>query len=166
MRLRGSAEVVEARRVLALGLLDRGMSLNEVARAIGSAPSSVMRWRNARERGGVEALKVRRASGRPPRLNAQQREKLKRVLLEGPMSHGFRTDVWTTARIATVIERRFRVAYHPDHVGRLLHKLGWTAQKPERRALERKEEEIERWKQETWSEVKKTPSGWVPTSSS
>ena len=60
----------------------------------------------------------------------------------------------------------FGVRYHPDHIGRLMHTLGWTPQKPERRALERDEEEIERWKQEDWPRIKKTPQGWAPISSS
>jgi transposase len=64
-----------------------------------------------------------------------------------------------------MVEREFGVRYHPDHIGRLMHSLGWTPQKPERRALERNEEEIERWKREEWPRIKKTLQGWVPTSS-
>src|SRR5256884_2759341 len=81
-----------------------------------------------------------------------------------PISHGYRTNLWTTARIAEVIERKFRVRYHRDHVGRLMHSLKWSPQKPERRALERKDAEIERWKKEEWPRVKKTLRGWAPTS--
>src|SRR4051812_17364234 len=72
----------------------------------------------------------------------------------------------TTPRIAEMVEREFGVRYHPDHIGCLMHSLGWTPQKPERRALERNEEEIERWKQEEWPRIKKTLQGWVPISSS
>ncbi|MEW6683733.1 MAG: winged helix-turn-helix domain-containing protein [Nitrospirota bacterium] len=166
MRPKGSAAQLEARRHLALKLLDEGLSLNEVGRKLGCAPSSVMHWRNARRRGGRRALKVRPTPGRPPRLTPTQHRRLLRLLLQGAMAHGFRTELWTTQRIADLIGRVFRIRYHRDHVGRLLHRLGWSAQKPERRALERDEAAIARWKQTRWPQVKKTPRGWGPTSRS
>jgi transposase len=166
MRPKGSAEVLEHRRLRGLVLLDEGRSLNEVARLVGSAPSSVMRWRNARRRGGVRALKVRFSPGRPPKLAARQRRSLVRRLLRGAMACGYQTELWTTARVAELIKREYGIRYHPDHVGRLLHELGWSHQKPERRALERNTKAIERWKREAWPRVKKTPHGWVPISSS
>lgn len=166
MRPKGSADRLETRRHLALKLLDAGLTLNDVGRKLGCAPSSVMRWRNARRRGGQRALKVRPTPGRPPRLTAAQHRRLPRLLLQGALAHGFRTELWTTQRIADLIRRVFRVTYHRDHVGRLLHRLGWSAQKPERRALERDEAAITRWKQTRWPQVKKTPHGWAPTSRS
>jgi transposase len=149
-----------------LALLDDGFSLNEVGRQIGCNPSSVMRWRDARRRGGADALQVRFSPGRPLKLVAAERKRLVRLLLKGPMAQGYRTNLWTTARIAEMVEREFEVRYHPDHIGRLMHSLGWTPQKPERRALERNEGEIERWKQKEWSRIKKTLRGWAPISSS
>jgi transposase len=79
------------------------------------------------------------------------------------MMHGYRTNLWTTARIAELIDREFGIQYHRDHVGRLLHSLKWSPQKPERRALERNDEAIEHWKQKHWPRIKKTLRGWVPT---
>jgi transposase len=163
-RLKASAELLEDRRRRALALLDEGCSLNEVGRQIGCNASSVMRWRDARRRGGDEALQVRFSPGRPLKLDVMQRKKLVRLLLKGPLAQGYRTNLWTAARIAALILSEFGVSYHPDHIGRLMHDLGWTPQKPERRALERNEEEIERWKQKEWPRIKKTPQGWAPTS--
>jgi transposase len=125
-----------------------------------------MRWRNARNQGGVAALRVRFSPGRPPKLNPQQRQRLVKLLLRGATAQGYRTEIWTTARIAALIRKTFGVRYHRDHVGRLLHALGFSHQKPERRALERNEEAIERWKEAEWPRIKKKPRGWVPTSSS
>ena len=85
------------------------------------------------------------------------------LLLKGAPAHGYRTQLWTTARIAEVIAREFGVHYHRDHVGRLMHSLNWSPQKPERRAVERDERAIEHWKRKDWPRVKKTPRGWVPT---
>jgi transposase len=164
-RPKGSAELIEARRRQALRLLDEGYSLNEVGRMIGSAPSSVMRWRDAVQSGGEEAFKVRFSPGRPPALTAAQRKQIVKLLLKGAMANGFSTELWTTGRVAILIQKHCRVQFHRSHVARLLHELGFSCQKPERRALERDEEKIEAWKRQRWPQVKKTLRGWVPTSS-
>jgi transposase len=89
---------------------------------------------------------------------------LVRLLLKGPLAQGYTTNVWTTARIAELIRGEFGVSYHRDHVGRLMHDLDWSHQKPERRAVERDDEAIEGWKREEWPRIKKKLRGWVPTS--
>jgi len=166
MRPKGSAKVLAARRRRALKLLDEGLSLNEVARRLGCPASSVMRWRDKRIREGDGVFEVRASPGRPPGLSDGQKRKLAEMLLEGAMAQGFRTELWTTARVAELIERQFGVRYHRDHVGRVLHGIGFSCQKPDRRALERDEARIERWKKEEWPRIKKTPETWAPTSSS
>ena len=162
-RPKGSADLIKDRRRRALALLDEGHSLNEVARQIGCNASSVMRWRNARRRRGAKGLEVRFSPGRPPRLDRKQQKRLLRVLLKGALAQGYRTNLWTTVRIAEVIRRDFGVEYHRDHVGRLMHQFGWSPQKPERRDVERDEDAIERWKKKDWPRVKKTLRGWAPT---
>jgi transposase len=162
-RPKGSADLLEDRRRRALALLDAGYSLNEVGRRIGCAAVSVMRWRDARRRQGDSVFEVRFSPGRPWKLGEKERKRLVRLLLKGPLAHGYRTNLWTTARIAELIRREFGVEYHRDHIGRLMHGLGWSVQKPERRALERDEEAIERWKHKDWPRIKKTLRGWAPT---
>ena len=92
-RPRGSAEQLEERRHRAMVLLDEGRSLHEVAGVVGCHASSVMRWRDARQRGGREGLKVRKASGRPRKLTDERCERLLELLLEGAMTHGYRTEL-------------------------------------------------------------------------
>ena len=165
-RPKGSPDLLADRRRRALALLKSGLSLNEVARRIKCVASSVMRWRDAWRRRGAEALIVRSSPGRPAKLMPAQRRRLMRLLLKGPLVHGYHTNLWTTARIAELITREFGVSYHRDHVGRLMHSLGWSHQKPETRAAERDEGAIDRWKRQDWRRVKKTLRGWAPTSSS
>jgi transposase len=166
MRPKGSASVLEARRHRAWALLQEGLSLNAVARRLGCAASSVLRWRHAVRRYGADGFRVDASPGRPPKLTAAQRHRLARRLLRGPLAAGYQTDLWTTARIAELIRRQFHVRYHPDHVGRLLHAMNWSSQKPESRALERDEAAIATWKARHWPRVKQTPRGWAPISSS
>jgi transposase len=165
-RPKGSADVIADRRRRALSLLDQDLSLHEVARRIGCQACSVMRWRNTRRRQGQRVFEVRSSPGRPPKLTSQQRRRLIKLLLKGSMAHGHPTQLWTCARIAGLIRKEFGVHYHRDHIGRLMRALGWSCQKPQARALERDEAQIEAWKRRQWPRVKKTPRGWVPTSSS
>jgi transposase len=121
-----------------------------------------MRWFHTRQRGGDKALKVRSSPGRPPKLQRKQKERLIRLLVKGAMARGYRTNLWTTTRIAQLIEEEFGVQYHPNHIGRLMYGLGWSHQKPKRRALERDDAAIEQWKRQEWPRIKKKPLGWAP----
>ena len=79
--------------------------------------------------------------------------------MEGAESAGFSSNLWTCPRVAGIIRKRFRVRYHVDHIGRLLRSMGWTPQKPQRRAVERDEEAIQRWIKQDWPRIKKKPRG-------
>jgi len=138
-------------------LLQQGKGVCEVARLLGVTPPSVVRWKKALEEGGLEALKARPHPGRPPALSAEQKAALEAILRQGPLAAGFATDLWTLARVAQVIQEHFGVKYHPGHVWKVLRDLGWSAQKPERRARERDEDAITAWRDETWPQVKKKP---------
>ena len=153
-RPKGSAELIAARRHQALRLLDEGFSFNEVGRMLGAAASSVMRWRDTAEGGGEEALKVR-SPPRPPTLTDRQGRTLVKLLLKGAMANGFSTELWTARRVGTLIQQHCRVQFHRSHVARLLHELGFSCQKPERRALKCDERKIEEWKRTRWPQVKK-----------
>ena len=166
MRPCGSPNVLEVRRQRVVALLEQELSLHEIARRLGCHASSVLRWRNAWQADGLEGLTAKPAVGRPSRLTATQKARLVRLLAKGAMAHSYRTELWTTQRIAALIERYLGVRYHRNHVGKLLHQLGWSHQTPERRALERDEAAITVWKRASWPRVKKTPRGWAPTSSS
>lgn len=138
-------------------LLARGMKPSDVARAVGSSPSSVTRWKEVVRKHGVEGLKAKPASGRPPFLSAGQKRKLLKILLRGPLASGFPTDLWTCRRVAQVIQRHFGVSYNPNYVWYVLRSLGWSPQKPQRQARERDEEAIRRWRREDWPRIKQSP---------
>jgi transposase len=158
MRPHGSPADLEARRRRAVALLDKGLGVREVARQIGCSPMSVSRWQAEVSLRGPDALRPKPAPGRPPRVTARQRAKLLKLLLKGATAHGFSTDLWTLPRVAEVIARTFGVRYHPAHVWKILRGEGWSCQKPERRARERDEAAIQRWRTERWPHIKKRPS--------
>lgn len=166
MRPTGSPEELERRRLRALALLEEGVLPSEVAQRVGVDRRSVRRWKAAARKHGEAGVRARAVPGRPPKLKAHQKRRLEALLLKGPLAAGFDTDLWTCARVTELIQERFGISYHVDHVGRLLHDLGWSPQKPARRALERDEREIRRWVREDWPRVKKTPGAAARRSSS
>ena len=157
MRPHGSPADLEARRRRAVALLDKRLGVREVARQIGCSPMSVSRWRAEVRAGGPDALRPKPAPGRPSRLTARQRAKLLTSLLKGATAHGFSTDLWTLPRVAAVIARTFGVTYHPAHVWKILRGERWSCQKPERRARERDEAAIGRWRTKRWPQIQKRP---------
>jgi len=166
MRPTGSPEELERRRLRALALLADGLLPSEVARRVEVDRRSVRRWRAAARKHGEAGVRARAAPGRPSKLTAVHKRRLEALLIKGPLATGFDTDLWTCPRVAEIIKQRFGIEYHVDHVGRLLHELGWSPQKPARRAVERDEQEIRRWVREDWPRVKKTPNAAARRSSS
>ena len=146
-------------------LLLKDKGVREVARLVDAAPSSVSRWKQELEQGGLEALRAQPHPGRSPRLTAEHKQQLEQILLRGAPAAGFPTDLWTLARVAEVIEREFGVKYHPGHVWHILRGMGWSCQKPERRARERDEEAIRQWREKKWVQVKKKPATTAGASS-
>ena len=146
MRPHGSPSKLEARRLRAAELLARGMRPSEVARAVGCTPSSVTRWKEVIRKHGVEGLKAKPAPGRPSFLSNRQKKKLEKILRRGAKASGYPTDLWTCRRVAEVIEHEFGVSYHPNAVWFVLRSLGWTCQKPERRARKGDAQAIVAWR--------------------
>lgn len=149
------ADGLEWRRFRALDLHRRGWSRHDIAEALGVAPESVSRWFARVRDGGPQALRAHPSPGHPPKLSAAQKALIPEFLWHGAEAYGFRGQVWTCARVARVIEEEFGVRYHKDHVGRLLKELRWTPQVPIRRALQRDEEAIQRWRTEVWPELRR-----------
>jgi transposase len=147
-------------------LLEKGYSQSEVARRVGAHRQSVSQWAaELRERGRAGLRKAGRA-GRKPRLSAEDLRKIERGLKRGPEPLGYETGLWTTHRVAQLIEQECGVRYHPSQAWRILRQLGWSCQRPTGRALERNEEKIRLWKQRRWPEIKKKPGKKAAPSSS
>ncbi|HEX4129867.1 MAG TPA: IS630 family transposase [Pirellulales bacterium] len=152
-----AADKVVLRR-FAIELLDKQMTIADVAQVVGVSDSSVKRWKKAFREGGDAALQPKPHPGSPRKLTLVQQQRLRQLLIKGPRAAGFDTELWTCRRVAAVVQRTFGVEYHPDHLGRILHDLGFSPQKPQRRAAERDEEAIARWRTHDWPRIKKRPA--------
>ena len=155
MRPTGSPEELQRRRERAIRLLQEGYAPVDVAQRVGVARRSVRRWKASFRERGKKGIAAHQATGRPPKLGVLRRRRLEQLLLKGAQAAGYPTDLWTCPRVAQVVKGQFGVSYHRAHVGRLLRSLGWSVQRPERRAVERDEEGIRRWVRVEWPRAKK-----------
>jgi len=156
---------LEKRRLKGAKLLARGLSKSEIARQLGVTRQTVAVWEQRLDEGGRDSLK-RGALGRPRQLDAGQERELAKLLMAGALSCGYPTELWTLPRIGKLIAQRFGVQYSTGHLWHLLRRLGFSCQKPEKRATQRNEGEIVRWKRHTWPAFKKKPSAKGAPSSS
>ncbi len=136
-----------------MGLLAQGLSFAEVAQRVGVTERSVRRWQQ--EARQPKRKKAKRPPGRPAFLSAKQLGQLEKALDRGAYAHGYAEDYWTLDRIAHVIWQLFGVRYESSSVWRLLQRLGWSSQKPQRQPLQRDDQAIQHWQRYVWPRIKK-----------
>jgi transposase len=136
-------------------LLEAGHSYRSVAEEVEASLSSIVRWQQSYQQEGTKGLRPRASPGRPALLSAKQKEKVVQILVRGPLAAGYQTDLWTLRRIREVIAREFGIRYSLANCWKLMRALGWSCQKPEKRARERNEAAIRRWKRSVWPHIKK-----------
>ena len=146
------------KRVRAGRMLLAGKGPAEVALAVGVARQTVYTWKRLLDEGGIEALRAVPGRGRPAKLDGAQLEEVRRAVLQKPTEHGFGTDLWTLKRVGVVIKKLHGVQFSQAHIWRILGTLGFSAQKPEKRAIERNDDAVRHWKRRTWPGLKKKPS--------
>src|SRR5260370_3356476 len=145
----------EGRRMRALSLKQQDWKQRDIAAAIGVSKGAVSRWLATAQRDGAAALLSHPAPGPVPKLSPDQQRLIPDFLWHGAEAYGFRGEVWTCARVARVLEEEFGVSYSKSQVSRLLRALNWTPQIPITRAIQRDEDAIDRWRAETWPELRK-----------
>ncbi len=153
MRPFGTSEQLARRRQRALALLRQGLSAKQVAQRVGVTARSIRRWQQESKR--PQPKHRGPGPGRPRRLTAAQLQRLERALGRGAFAYGYAEDYWTLDRIAHVIWELFQVRYRPSGVWYLLQRMGWSSQKPQRRTLQRDDDEIAHWEHYVWPQIKK-----------
>jgi len=147
-----------AKRLQAVVLNAEGLTSGEVAGILKAPRSKVSEWLALYQRHGVDGLLEGYRSGRPSSLTSEQRVQLEDILGSGPVAYGLDTGIWTSPMLAWVIEEEFGIAYHPGHVRKLLHQLGFSVQRP-RRVLARADAAAQdRWHRRIYPNLKKKPA--------
>lgn len=140
----GTAAELERRRKQAVQAVTGGETRATVAKVLGVHYKTVARWVRAASR--PDGLIARPRPAPTPGLTDADLRRLEGLLAQGAKTHGWHNELWTAARVTRLIERAFDVRYHSEHVRKILNRrLGWTSQKPRRRARERDHKEVARW---------------------
>jgi transposase len=148
-----------------LGYIE-GRSAIDMAKETGVDRSAIAKWIGWYNAEGADGLRSKPLPGRVPRLTEEQRAEVARMVEAGPQAAGFQSGVWTGALVGQWIERRFGVHYHPQHIPRMLHQLGFSVQRPRKRLARADLEKQAAWLRTTFPQVKKTPTPAAASSSS
>ena len=144
-----------AKRLRTVVLNSEGYTSGELANILPAPRSKVSAWLQRYQAEGVDGLLEGCRSGRPAELSEKQKQQLGDILDSGPVAYGLDTGLWTSSRIAWIIEQEFGVQYHPGHVRKLLHAWGFSVQRP-RRVLVRADATAQsRWHRRTYPALKK-----------
>jgi transposase len=143
------------KRVRAGRLMLQGKTPAQVAQAVGVARQTAYTWKARPDESGIDGLRTM-AKGRPAQLDGNQLDGLRLALLQGALAHGLGAELWTLKRVRMLIERLYGVTFSQVHVWRLLGGMGFSAQKPERRAIERNDAAVQAFKHKTWPALKKS----------
>ncbi len=158
-RLRKEAETEGAyrvaRRIHAVLLNNSGRTSGEISDILNAPLSRVSEWLKNYEEHGYEGLLEGYRPGCPSRLSPEQKINLGDIIDSGPVAYGFPSGVWTSPMIGRVIEEEFDVSYHPGHVRKLLHQLGFSVQRPKRLLAMADPEKQDRWHRRTYPNLKK-----------
>ena len=144
------------KRVRAGWLLQKGKTPAEIALDVGVARQTVYTWKALFDEGAIDALRAVPLRGRPAKLDNAQREELRRAVLQNPTEHGFGTELWTLKRVGVVIKRMHGIKFSQSQIWRILGSLGFSPQKPDKRAIERNEDVVRSWKRNKWAALKKS----------
>ena len=157
MRSQGSAPELERRRALAVARVAEGHSQARVAAILGVHHNTVSRWVCTAREQGADALKAKPTPGRPRKLTARQEKTVLSWIAKPPTSFGFATDLWTSRRLAVLIEQRLGVRFNSNYLVAWLRARKHTSQKPDQPARERDEAALARWRDEDWPRLQKKP---------
>jgi transposase len=147
----------------AADMFARGKRQVDVVTELGVSAQTASRWHRAWREQGRGGLAGAGRAGRRRKLTGEQLAEVEAALLEGPRANGFPTEMWTLARVAEVIERVTGVRYSQAQTWAVLReRLGWSRQRPARRAVERNEEAIATWVKQDWPRIKKAPGAAAP----
>ncbi len=150
-----SHDTLETMRMSAVKRVEAGESPEAVAEGLAINRRTIYRWLEAFHYGGKEALQARPIAGRPSKLTAKQMQRLSKLIrTKNPQQLKFEFALWTLKMIRELIRREFGVGLSEVSVGRLMKRLGFSAQRPLYRAWQQAPEAVAEWRERTYPKIK------------
>ena len=145
-----------ADRCKAVILRDDGHLIEDIALILDRPYRSVQDWLRLFREEGLRGMAPKTSTrGRPRKLDEHERMLLSKAIERGPLECGFKGAVWTSPLVAEYIWRRWGIRYHPGHVRKLLHYLGFSVQFPKDKLALADHEAQEKWLKEKLPAIKK-----------
>lgn len=144
-----------AGRLHAIALNMEGKAAPEIADILKVHRTKVSMWLWNWQEYGMDGILEGHRSGRPPAMAADERQRLADILDSGPIAYGFSSGVWTSPMVARVIEEEFSITYHPAHVSRILHDIGFSVQRPKKTLAKADKGAQSRWIRYNYPRIKK-----------
>ena len=143
-----SPEAMEEIRIRAVERVQAGESPEVVIKTLGFARACIYNWLARYRAGGWHRLRTGQRSGRPKKLTGTQIKWVyKTVRDKDPRQLKFEFALWTRSMVADLIKHQFGIRLSSTSVGRLLHQLGFSCQKPLYRAYQRDPELVKQWRE-------------------
>ena len=152
-----SQKEMEARRKKAAPYFKRGASERAIAKKLGVSPPAVHYWKAVWQSDGISGLTAGRY-GHPSKLNRKEEREITKKILRGASTCGFSGDYWTLSRLTGAVASWTGVRYHDRSVWHVMKRLGFSCQRPVKRAVERDEKAIRSWISSDWPEIKRGAS--------
>jgi transposase len=158
LTVRRDRQEQEARRQRALGMLESGESQSVIAQRLGVTQQAVSKWARAYRAGGKSALASKGKPGRKTGLTDEEVKLVEAALLQGPVKNGYRNDLWTLRRMSAVVAKvTGRKAPSTTRTWNILREMGWSCQRPAKRARQQNAEAVAAFRTQTWQAIKKKP---------
>jgi transposase len=149
----------ETQEFLRINSIERwlaGESPQSIIKTTGLCPTTIYKWIDIYERGGMEALASTKATGAQPKLSPEQQMQVRQFIVgNDPRQYGFDFGLWTRQIVSELIQEKFNVTLRLTAVGALLARLEITPQKPMRRAYERDPKAVEAWKLQRYPKIRR-----------
>ena len=143
----------------AMRLCKSGKNFSEVARILKVHNTSIGKWRKQYQKYGDNGLLPKKKDVSVwinSKLNSEQINILRKMIIKNtPDQMNLEFSLWTRKAIQILIYQMWKIKVCLVTVGRYMKKLGFTIQKPIRRAYEQNPKNVKKWLNKTYPEIVK-----------
>lgn len=143
------------KRLHAAFLRRQGKRVDEIAETFGVTKSAVSKWLNKLHTKGIEAAMPIKQTGRPKHLSEKNLKALQKDLIQPPEKFGYNYGMWDTKIVQEYVKKKFGKHFGGRHMRRLLHRMGFSQQKPRPADY--------RANKASQTRFKKNSKGWYPS---
>ncbi|MFN3454415.1 MAG: IS630 family transposase [Pseudobdellovibrio sp.] len=148
-------KTLEALRIRGVKQIQSGVSPEEVRRVLGLSRSTVYNWLAQYREHGMDGLKAKKISGRPPKINGKQMKWIYDTIVQKtPLQFRFEFALWTREMIQKIIRDKFGIKLGLSSVSRLLRQLGLTCQRPIFKAWQQNSQQVNNWLKKVFPKIK------------